>query len=121
MRLQPQITLVNESSERFSNVVTPPPFPSQYSLNSYFVISISETDFVIPEVFQFHDRNKSGVEMTKYFKLIITRDGEVSEELTSLLTCVATSTSQWKKVTRVLKNHSTYEGYQDYIEDEILK
>mgnify|MGYP004721143529 CR=1 FL=1 len=49
--------------------------------------------------------------MTKYFELIITRDGEVSEELTSLLTCLAPSTTPWKKVTCVLKNHSTYEGY----------
>ena len=65
--------------------------------------------------------NKLGVMMVKYLELKIARDGGVSEELRSLLTCLAPSTSQWKKVTRVLKDQSIYKAYQDCLEDEALK
>ena len=104
---------MNESSEQFPTVVTSFLLPSQYFPNSYSVISISEIDFVIPKVFEFHDRNKLGVAMAKYLELEIVHDRWVSEGLKSLLTCLAQSTSQWKKVTRVLKNHSTYQGYKN--------
>ena len=86
---------MNKSSEQFSNVVTPPLFPNQHSPNSYSVISITEIDFVIPKIFEFHRRrNKLEIAMTKYLELIITHDGGVSEELKSLLTCFEPSTSQ---------------------------
>ena len=45
----------------------------------------------------------------------------MGEEFRTLLNCSVPSTSQWKKVTRVFKDYSTYEGYQYYIEDETLK
>ena len=85
MRLQLEIALVNESSEPFPNVVTPLPFSNQHSPNSYSVISISEIDFVILEIFQFYGRNKLGVTMAKYRELISIHDGGVSEEFRSLL------------------------------------
>ena len=61
--------------------------------------------------------------MVKYLESesVSVRDGGLSEELKFLLTCLTPSTSPWKTVTRVLKNYSIYEGYQDYIEDKPLK
>ena len=102
-------------------MLTPLPCPHQYSLNLYFVIFVSEIDFVVPEVFELYGRNKVRVAITKYLEFVIACDGEVNKELRSLVTCLAPSTSQWKKVTRILNDHSTYKGYQDYIEDETLK
>ena len=101
--------------------MTSSPFSSQHSPNSYSVISISEIDFVIPEVFESHGRNKLGVVMAKYLELVIACDGGASKELKSLFNCLTPSTSQWKKATHVLKDHSIYESYQDYIEDEAMK
>ena len=65
---------MNESSEQFPTVVTSFLLPSQYFPNSYSVISISEIDFVIPKVFEFHGRNKLGVAMAKYRELEIVHD-----------------------------------------------
>ena len=59
--------------------------------------------------------------MAKYLELVIARDGGMNEELSLLLACLALSSSQQKKVTHVLKNHSIYESYQDYIKDEALE
>ena len=59
--------------------------------------------------------------MAKYLEPVSARDGGVSEELRSLFNSLAPSTSQWKNVTRVFKDHSIDERYQDYIEDEALK
>ena len=68
-----------------------------------------------------HGRNKLGVAIAKYFEPVRGHDGGVSEELKLLLSCLAPSTSQWKKVTRVLKDQSIYKAYQDCLEDEALK
>ena len=38
-----------------------------------------------------------------------------------LHTWLMPSTSRWKKGNHVFKDHSTYDGYQDYIKDEIVK
>ena len=109
---------MNESSEQFSNVVTFLSFSNQYFSNSYSVISVSEIDFIISKVFESHCRNKLKVVMAKYLELIIVCDGGVSEEFRILFNCLTPSTSQWKNVTHVLKDHSTDEGYQGYIEDK---
>ena len=121
MRSQHQITQVNKSSAQSPNTVTSSPFLNQYSLDSYSLIPVSEIDFILPENFEFHDRNKLRVMMTKYLELINALDGGVSEDLRSLLVCLAPSTNTWKTVPRVLKDYSIYEGYQDYTEDEALK
>ena len=81
MKSQPQIVQVNESSEQLPNVVTPPPFLNQHSPNSYFMISVSDIDFLISEVSEFHDRKKLGVVMAKYLEPISARDGEVYAKL----------------------------------------
>ena len=84
-------------------MATPPPFSSQYYPDSYSIIFVSAIDFVIPEIFESHGRNKLGVVMAKLLGLVSTRDREASEELRSLFNCLAPSTSQWKKATQVLK------------------
>ena len=111
MRPQHQMVQMNESSEQSLNMVISPPFPSQHSLNSYSVISVSEIDFVISENFEFHDINKLGIAMVKYFESVSARDDGVGEELRPLLVCLAPSTSPYKTVTHVLKNYSIYKGY----------
>ena len=92
-------------------MVTPSPFSIQHYPNSYSIISASAIDFVISKSFESHDKNKLGVSMAKYLEPISGRDKEASEELRSLFKCSVSSTNQWKKATRVLKNHSIYEGY----------
>ncbi|XP_071901914.1 uncharacterized protein [Coffea arabica] len=121
MEPQPQPIEVKESSEESSNVVTPPPFPNPHFLNFYSMISVNEIDFVIPEVFESHGRNKLRVAMVKYLEPLSALDGGVEEKLRSLLDYLAPSTNPWKTVTRVLKDYSIYEGYQDHIEDEALR
>ena len=83
---------MNESNEELPNMVTPPPSPSRHSPNSYSVISVSEINFVIPEVFEFYGKNKLEVAMAKYLEPS-THDREVNEELRSLFNCLARSTS----------------------------
>ncbi|XP_071907314.1 uncharacterized protein [Coffea arabica] len=121
MEPQPQPIQVKESSEKSSNVVTPPPFPNPHFLTSYSMISVNEIDFVIPEVLESHGRNELRVVMVKYLEPLNALDGGVDEELRSMLDYLAPSTSPWKIVARVLKDYSIYEGYQDHIEDEALK
>ena len=70
-----------------------PPFSSQHYPDSYSIIFASAIDFVIPEIFESHGRNKLGVAMVKYFELVSACDGEVSEELKTLLTCFVPFTS----------------------------
>ena len=121
MRLQDQLIQVNESSEQSPNAVTSPPFLNQYSPDSYSSIPVNEIDFIIPENFEFHDRNKLRVAMARYLEPINASEGGVNGECKLSLTCLAPFTSPWKPVTRVPKNYSIYEGYQDHVEDEALK
>ena len=76
---------MNESNEQFSNVITPPPFSNLHSPDSYSVISISEIDFIISEIFEFYGRNKLKVVMVKYLEPVSACNGEMNEELKSLV------------------------------------
>ena len=102
-------------------MVAPPPFSSQHYSDSYSIISASAIDFVVSEIFESHGKNKLEVAMAKYLESVSVRDGGASEESRSLFNCLAPSTSLWKNVTSVVKDHSIDEGYQDYIMNEILK
>ena len=97
------------------------PFLNQYSFDTYFLIFVSEIDFIMSEDFEFHNRNKLRVMMAKYLEPVSARDGGVSEELKLLLTCLAPSTSQWKTIVCVCKDYSIYESCKDYLKDETLK
>ena len=97
---------MNESSEQSPNAVTSPPFLNQHSHDFYSLIPVSEIDFIIPKDFEFSDRNKLRVAMTKYLEPISARDEGVSEELTLLLTFFAPSIGLWKTVVCVFKNYS---------------
>ncbi|XP_071902219.1 uncharacterized protein [Coffea arabica] len=121
MEPQPQPIQVNESSEQSPNAVTSSPLLNQYFPDSYSSIPVTEIDFIIPENLKFHDRNKLRVAMEKYLEPKNACDGGVNGECKLSLTCLAPSTSPWKTVARVLKDYSIYEGYQDHIEDEVLK
>ncbi|XP_071928948.1 uncharacterized protein [Coffea arabica] len=121
MEPQPQPIQVKESSEQSPNAVTSPPLLHQYSPDSYSSIPVNEIDFIIPDNFEFHDRNKLRVAMARYLEPINANEGGVNGECKLSSTRLAPFTSPWKPVTRMLKDYSIYEGYQDYIEDEALR
>ena len=106
---------MKESSEQSPNMVISPPFPIQDCFDSYLVISASEIDLVIPNIFEIHGRNKL------YVALIIACDGEVNKELRLLLVFLVPFTSQCRRVFFGHKDFSTYEGYSDYVENEAVK
>ena len=85
---------MHKSNEQFPNMVAPSPFSCQHYPDSHFIISASEIDFVILEIFESHGRNKLGVAMAKYLDSVSAHDGKVSEGLRLLLTCLAPPTSQ---------------------------
>lgn len=55
---QPLTSPVKKSNKEIPTMVTS---PSSLTLISHFIFSIGEIDFVIPEIFEFHDREKLGV------------------------------------------------------------